>query len=129
MKAMDAVGQSADIVSGCMSQARVERSARVALSPVPGGVGEGDGCDVPIGVNLRVLGGDIGSDREVPLGVRRQYRDRLQGRPRRQRGPAEPLTGSDTGTRARRAIEHRDAAHTSGHLGPDGLIHQPGRSP
>jgi hypothetical protein len=76
MKAMDAVVQGADIVSGCMSQARVERSARVALSPVPGGVGERDACDVHIAVNLRVLGGDFGSDREVPLAVGRQYPDR-----------------------------------------------------
>jgi hypothetical protein len=60
-----------------MSQARVERCARVALAPVPCGVGERDACDVPIGVNLRVLGGDVGSDREVPLGVERQYPNRL----------------------------------------------------
>jgi hypothetical protein len=60
-----------------MSQARVERCARVALAPVPCGVGERDACDVPIGVNLRVLGGDVGSDREVPLGVGRQYPNRL----------------------------------------------------
>jgi hypothetical protein len=113
-----------------MSQARVERSARVALSPVPGGVGERDACDVNIGVSLRVLGGDVGAigrcrlvwggstridSRDVPAGSGVQPGP-LTGFRYPAEGHGEP---SSTAMLLTRQVTQ----------GPDGLIHQPGRSP